>query len=125
MAMAYYTGWLLPEAERAALLARFPPVYERVIAHHATDRFGVGPEEPSPRETSGTVIGVADDGAGVQALVVAIGGSPSRRDGSTYHITWSLGPDRRAVESNHVIARLGWMAVTPVSVRLEPRFFPL
>src|SRR5919107_332704 len=58
----------------------------------------------------GVVVGVADDGAGVQALVVEIGGTTRRPDGSTYHVTWSLGPGRRAVESNDVIRACGWTA---------------
>ena len=65
----------------------------------------------------------AKDGAGVQALVVAIGGGTARPDGGTYHITWSLGPGRRPVDSNGVIRSHGWTPVTPVPVRLVPRFF--
>jgi hypothetical protein len=67
-----------------------------------------------------TVIGQADDGAGVQALVVALNGGSDRWDGSTYHITWSLEPGRKAVESNDVIAAPGWQAIEDgPTVRLE------
>ncbi len=118
-----YTGWALPDGERSRLLARFPAVYGRTVAHHVTLAFNVGPGHPLPKETGGTVVGIADDGAGVQALVMSIGGRTDRPDGSTYHITWSLGPDRKPAESNDVIRRHGWTAVDPVSVRLEPRFF--
>ena len=55
-------------------------------------------------------MGVADDGAGVQALVVEIGGTTRRPDGATYHIAWSLAPGREAVESNDVIRERGWTA---------------
>ncbi len=118
-----YVGWALPEDERGRLLARFPASHPRVVAHHVTLAFGVGPEHPLPRETVGTVVGVADDGAGVQALVLAIGGTTRRPDGSTYHVTWSLAPGRLPVESNAVIRDLGWILAEPVPVRLEPRFF--
>ena len=47
------------------------------------------------------MVGVDDDGAGVQALVVEIGGAARRPDGSTYHITWS---------SRRVVRR--WRATT-------------
>ena len=84
---------------------------------------------PGSRRTSrfdrdgGFVVGVADDGAGVQALVVEIGGTTRRPDGSTYYITWSLGPGRRAVESNDVIRQRGWTATRERHhVRLEPNF---
>ncbi len=56
------------------------------------------------------MVGVADDGAGVQALVVEIGGSTRRPDGSSYHIAWSLGAGRKAAESNDVIRVRGWTA---------------
>ena len=47
-----------------------------------------------------------------------------RLDGSTYHITWSLGPGRRAVESNDVLRDLGWEPIdAPIPVELEPARF--
>jgi hypothetical protein len=57
------------------------------------------------------VIGRADDGRGVEALVVAINGTTMRWDGGTYHVTWSLAPGREAKESNDVIFRTGWQPV--------------
>jgi hypothetical protein len=119
----FYTGWLLPADERERLLARFPPRYAEVVAHHVTQKFG-DVEAPPPTETAGEVVGEADDGLGVQALVVRIGGTTDRPDGSTYHITWSLAPGREAYESNRVIARRGftWLS-DPIPVRLEPRPF--
>lgn len=119
-----YVGWALPEAERARLLARFPARYARPVAHHVTLVYGVGAGHPLPTAREGTILGLADDGEGLQALVVAIAGTTDRPGGGTYHVTWSLGPGRRAMESNAVIARLGWTPVEPVAVRLEPRFFP-
>ena len=110
-------GWLLPEADRAALLEQVPPAYSRVVAHHVT----FAPEDqPTPEAEGGEVVGVADDGAGVQALVVRINGTTDRPDGSVYHVTWSLEPHRGAVESNHVIAERGWTPLPePSPVRLE------
>ena len=119
----FYTGWLLHAEDRAALLERFPPRYAEVVAHHVTQKFG-GAEATPPSETEGEVVGVADDGRGVEALVVRIAGSTDRPDGSTYHITWSLEPGRDARESNHLIARRGWTWLpAPIRVRLEPRPF--
>ena len=70
------------------------------------------------------MVGVADDGAGVQALVVEIGGTTRRPDGSTYHVTWSLGPGRRAVEGNDAIRDRGWTATGERHrARLEPKVF--
>lgn len=118
-----YVGWALAKVDRAALLARFPPAYENVVAEHVTHTFPAGPGFPLPAAAEGRVVGMADDGKGVQALVVEIGGGTARPDGSTFHVTWSLGPGRRARESNDVIAALGWTPVEPVRVGLEPRYF--
>lgn len=111
-------GWLLDEADRAALLARFPPVWPDVIAHHVTLQSAT--DQPLPTETFGEVVGHVDDGEGLQALVVAIHGTTDRPDGSTYHITWSLDKarSREAVQSNEVLAGRGWQAVDPIPIRL-------
>ncbi|HEX3888516.1 MAG TPA: hypothetical protein VHW05_13550 [Phenylobacterium sp.] len=116
----FYTGWLVDPKAREALLVRFPPRYGIVVAHHVTLKFGDETALP-PAETLGRIVGEADDGAGVQALVVAIGGSPARPEGGTFHITWSLAQGREARESNAVIAH-GWTRLTePVAVRLIPK----
>lgn len=119
-------GWKLDPRERAELLARFPPRWPDTVADHVTLRSGTGPETPLPTEEAGAVIGWTDDGEGLQALVVAIGGSTARADGSTYHITWSLDRDagRRPVESNRVLAERGWHRIEkPVPIRLRPARF--
>ena len=54
------------------------------------------------------MVGAADDGAGVQALVVEIGGTTRRLNGSAYHITGALGAGRKAVQSNDVVRKRGW-----------------
>lgn len=116
-----YTGWLVDPAEREALLARIPPRYPTVVAHHVTLKFGDATATP-PGETMGEIVGEADDGLGVQALVVAIDGAPARPDGGTFHITWSLAEGREARESNDVIAARGWTPIEPpVPVRLAPK----
>ena len=114
-------GWKLPAEERQKLLASFEPHYGRVVAEHVTLRFGTNGDTPLPTETEGEVIGEADDGRGVQALVVQIGGTTERGDTSHFHITWSLGPGRLAKESNDVISERGWRTLdTPIPIRLEP-----
>lgn len=115
------TGWRLPDAEREALLMRFPPRYQTVVADHVTLRYGTDARTEVPTEHAGVVIGEADDGAGVQALVVAIGGRSERGDGSHFHLTWSLAKGRKAKESNDVIVDRAWRPVDPpITVMLEP-----
>jgi hypothetical protein len=121
---SFYVGWLVDPGEREGLLARFPPRYPIVVAHHVTFKFG-DPGAALPVETSGEIVGEADDGRGVQALVVRIGETTARPDGGTYHITWSLAEGREARESNAVIAEHGWtpLAAAPVPVALHPQGF--
>ncbi|MDB5683629.1 MAG: hypothetical protein JWM75_1327 [Sphingomonas bacterium] len=62
-----------------------------------------------PSERGGEVVGETDDKRGVRALIVSIGGTTARGDGSTWSFDQAAG--RRAVESNRVIAALGWRAL--------------
>ena len=118
------TGWKLSSDERAALLERFPPKYENVVADHVTLRVSATPETPLPREVEAEVVGHADDGDSLECLVVSIDGTTDRPDGSTYHITWSLGPGRRARESNDVLRDRGWKPTEkPIPIQLQPARF--
>ena len=118
------TGWKLPRGERDVLLGRFPPKYENVIADHVTLRTGATPQTPLPRKLEARIVGRADDGESLECLVVALDGTTDRPDGSTYHITWSLGLGRKARESNDVLRDKGWEPVSPpIDVTLEPARF--
>jgi len=115
------TGWKLDRAQRKELLQQFPPRYAETVADHVTLQTDASEDAPLPDEDMGEIVGRADDGKGVQAMVVRIGGTTDRPDGSTYHITWSLAGGRDAVESNDVIASCGWTALDlPMPVRLRP-----
>jgi hypothetical protein len=116
-------GWRIDRAEREALLRRFPPRYPTVVADHVT--YGRVPLAELPFHERAELVGRTDDGAGVEAMVVELGGSRQRSTGGTYHITWSLGPGREAVESNDAIAAHGWTPLgAPASVGLEPASWP-
>jgi hypothetical protein len=120
-----YVGWLLPVVERDKLLEIFPAAYPMLIAHHCTLQYGVKEDFPLPTETWGEVMGESVDDAGVQALVVRIGGTVRRPSGGIFHITWSLRKGRRAAESNNVIATHGWLPCDPIKIDLVPQWFPL
>ena len=119
------TGWKLPEVERELLLRQFPPKYENVIADHVTLRVGATPETPLPKQPGDArVVGRADDGRSLECLVVEIDGSSDRPDGSTYHITWSLGAGRKARESNDLLRDHGWDPIeAPIPLELTPARF--
>ena len=118
------TGWKLPRDERTALLQRFRPRYAEVDADHVTLRVGATAQTPLPRKPEARIVGRADDGTSLECLVVELDGTTDRPDGSTYHITWSLGPGRKARESNDVLRELGWRPIdAPIPVELEPARF--
>ena len=117
-------GWKLDAAQRRELVRQFRPRYRNPVADHVTLRGHASDAAPLPQETEGEIVGRADDGSGVEAMVVAIGGTTDRPDGSTYHITWSLADGRRAQESNDVIAAAGWAPFElPMPIRLIPARF--
>jgi hypothetical protein len=118
-------GRLLHPEDRERLLAAFPPAYPKVVARQVALEGAEPPDFPFPGEAEGLVVGVADDGAGVQALVVEVGGTTRRPDGATYHIPWSLGPGRKAAESGDAIRERGWTeAPERHRVRLGPKPLP-
>lgn len=116
-------GWRLPAEDRDRLMALCPPRYADVFAHHVTLRVRVSPRAALPPETEARVVGRADDCGSLEALVVEIGGTTRRPDGSTYHITWSLdrAAGRTPVQSNDVIRSHGFERwPEPIQIRLEP-----
>ncbi len=117
-------GWKLDRERRAELLDGLPPRYRETIADHVTLAARTAADTPLPNEMPARAIGRADDGEGVEALVVEIDGETDRPGGGIYHITWSLAPGRKPVESNDVIAELGWLAFDePLTLILTPARF--
>jgi len=117
------TGWKLPSDERDMLLQRFPPKYQKVVADHVTLRVGATKDTRLPRRPAARIVGRADDGS-LECLAVELDGTTDRPDGSTYHITWSLGPGREARESNDVLRDQGFERIdAPIPVELEPARF--
>ena len=114
-----FLGWKIDQEEREALLARFPPRYANPDADHIT--FAAAENAPPiPEADQALIVGRADDGVGVEAMVVEVAGTTHRPAGGTYHITWSLAEGRRPVESNAVIAEHGWERLedaVPVSIQ--------
>jgi len=117
------TGWKLAARDRERLLRQFPPKYDNVVADHVTLRVGAAPDAPLPPRPAARVVGRADDGDSLECLVVALDGTTHRPDGSTFHITWSLGPSRKARESNDVLREKRWQPVEPIAIELEPARF--
>lgn len=112
-------GWKLLGRVREELLRGFPPRYRTTVADHVTLAARVAPDTPTPGDVDGLVVGMIDDGQGVEALVVEINGSTGRPGGGTWHVTWSLGDGRRAKESNDVLSKQAWFPFPkPALIRL-------
>lgn len=118
-------GWKLDRGQRAELLQQFPPRYPKIVADHVTLEVRAAQRAELPCETQGEIVGRADDGKGVEAMVVRIDGTTDRPDGSIYHITWSLEDVRKARESNDVLRAQGWEEIDlPMPVALHPARWP-
>lgn len=116
-----YTAYVLDDGARDALLAKFPPKYPKVIAHHITVQFPVpqGTEPPAPANVK--VIGYADSGDGLEALVCTVNGRSERPDGKRWHITWSLDPEKYSpVDSNKLLAQSKFTLALGTSVATTP-----
>jgi hypothetical protein len=111
-------GWKLNRDERERLLRDHCPRYADVVADHVTFRTG---SAALPANVRASIVGHVDDGEGVEAMVVSVDGTTDRPDGSTYHITWSLGPGHDAKESNDVLKKCDWREFDqPIPVTLTP-----
>ena len=105
--MESYIAYELSSASRTELEQLFPPKYPEFIGHHITHEFGVHNDHQLPIDTTSIrVVGYADDGESIEALVVDIDRNSTRPDGKTYHITWSLDrtKGRKPVDSNKLIS---------------------
>jgi len=101
-----YTAYLLDKRTRDFLLKEFKPRYCREVAHHVTEAFGVPEGTSPPKDAILEVVGYLDSQDGLEVLIVSVNGRTMRPDGSVYHVTWSLDPDKyRPYDSNEVIAK--------------------
>jgi hypothetical protein len=118
-------GWKLDRDQREVLLRSFPPRYPDVIADHVTLRSEAG-ADPLPGPVEARIVGRADDGDSLEAMVVMVDGTSDRPDGSIFHITWSLDESkgRRAKESNDLLKEGSWQSFdVPVPVEVRPARF--
>lgn len=118
-------GWKLDRQQRDQLLERFPPRYRNAVADHVTLQTNAE-DQPLPEPVEAAIVGRADDGDSLEAMVVTIDGKTGRPDGSVFHITWSLdsAKGRRARESNALLSKRDWQALELIPVKLEPARFP-
>ena len=114
-------GWKLSSDARRTLLHSFPPSFRNTLADRVILMRNVANDTPLPSEDRGRIVGWAHDARGVEAMIVAIGGTCHRPGGGTYHITWSLAdgardPDLPEKLDDHDWVRFG----VPIPVKLVP-----
>lgn len=120
-----YQAFELSSDSRSKLAQAFPPKFPEWIGHHITVKMGVSSDQPLPEASTFRVVGYACNDAGIECLVVEVGGTTVRPDGRTYHCTWSL--DREAgfkpVKSNDLLQG-GWEKIpNPINITATAKFF--
>lgn len=119
----HYLAYRFNDQARTRLAEIFPPKYSEFVGHHVTVAFNVKSVEDliSNVPTIGKIVGHADNGIGLEALVVEVNGTTQRPDGKIYHITWSLDRQKgfRPSQSNELVKQ-GWESVDPIEIQLIP-----
>lgn len=99
-----YLAFEISDKSRANLLNLFRPNFSKVICHHVTIEFNLTQEKYDSLEhlikhpPNVIAYGYAK-GDGIECIAVAIGNVTDRPDGSFFHITLSLSPPHKPVES--------------------------
>jgi len=118
-----FSGWKLGDSSRDTLENIFGVAHPKKIAHHITYMFG--PDSVKPKDAKIYVIGhcITDK---IECFVVEVDGSLVRPDGKTYHITWSLDPQKGAkpVDSNEALEKFGFVHIKEkILIQCEPKVF--
>ena len=97
----------LDKTSKEMLMTRFPPKYPAVRYDHVTIKMGgLGAKVPEPARKV-EVVGIADDGDGIEAFIVRVNDAPMRPDGRAWHITASFDPSKNAPAAFDVFAPAG------------------
>ena len=117
--MKGYSAFVLTENSRKSIAENFKPKYDKFIGHHITDEFGI--EMPEiVQAKSIEIVGYACDN-NIEAFIVEIDRSATRKDGGMFHLTWSLRNGHKPVESNNLI-KSGFRRIEPIKIRAEKSF---
>ena len=92
--MTNYTAFMINDQTKEAILKRFPPQYPRISADHITYEYDVSDFGTLHHPHSVEITAIADDGNGIQALIVSVDGKQYKPDGNPYHITISYDPSK-------------------------------
>jgi len=107
-----YLAFVLSEKTRSELIKKYPPSFSRVLCHHVTiifnlteeklKQFQYDQERDDDLEPIVRAVGICL-GQGIEAFKVDVEGEDRRYDGNFYHLTHSVEPPRKPVESNDLL----------------------
>lgn len=115
-----YLALVLSESAREDICWLYGPKHENFIGHHVTLEFGIDQPEILIQPKKVEIVGRTFD-EGVEAFVVSIDGSTKRKDGGTYHLTWSLANGHKPFESNKLIEK-GFVPINPIALETSIGF---
>lgn len=109
----FYFAFALSRESRALLLKRFPPKFSKVFCDHVTLEFNLTDAKLEEMKemlllndevkVTGYVSGENAQGHGVECFTVTVGGEAQRKDKSFYHVTLSVEPPAKPVNSNQLL----------------------
>lgn len=114
-----YKAYNLTEESRQLLLEKFPPLYENVVLHHITYKFGFSQNFDLPPEVSSVKVVGYTKNEHIECLVVALDGSTLRPDGLIYHITISHDNLSQPKDSNALLES-GFDSSSPIYIKVVP-----
>ena len=87
------------------ILEKFPPKFARIVCHHVTICFNLTVDkyrDLTKKMCMNPVVKVHGYGCSdkIEAIMVSVNGEKDRDDGSFYHVTLSLEPPAKPVDSN-------------------------
>lgn len=104
----HYLAFVLDENTRAMLLLSFHPRFTKVYCHHVTIEFNLTAEKLEAitkklgSKVKATLTGFSRNDE-LQVATVKVNGETKRPDGGTYHLTYSLTPPAKPVDSNRLL----------------------
>lgn len=116
----HYLAFELSESARGVLLLSFKPKFPKVYAHHITVEFRLTQEKLDKiLKDLGPKVKVVLTGFSrsdyLECATVTVNGSTKRPDGGTYHLTYSLTPPKKPVDSNQLLLATGGEPMYPLS----------
>lgn len=115
----HYLAFVLSESARAMLLLSFHARFSKVYCHHVTIEFHLTEEKLAAiMKQLGDRVKVYLTGFSrmdnLELATVKVNGSTKRHDGGTYHVTYSLNPPKKPVDSNELLLATGGQPMYPL-----------